>query len=1190
MARHATRQGVLVLTSDKMPAPTPITEKPKKIQEVAAEIRSLQPDDVEGMANPCYWEDLHQYFHPIDLWYKGASNLLEVVFRLLKENQICMWVESWLTWEQNRYRLSCWDTTKDIMSVFGPSDWDNIYAHGVTFPKDCVVFFCDQLKYWYHYYRNPDIMAVTSPSTMATIPPAEDTLPLDCQGAPVVLYPFARVASASIQATAPDFIPSIRRSSGFCDKPAASEVEIPIKSEHVQKANKIQHKASKSGPIPKSELSKLQVETGIAGPSRLPNKIPQQMPAYSKSSTTLTKVPLTGIVFPSKSQLGNASPQTQTRDRITSGRFPNQPASVPQAQGQQKKKGTDQKPQNGWSHSRNDPIHGPIRQHHKQVQDSSNTSAQEPAANSILQCPNLGKMGCQAVWEPFSARSKLKAVEDYLRRFGSIEGSRASWKPDSKTIAYVTFRKEEDAVKAVKVGNGAQIQDDTGFFRLQLEHPWVTKHWRYQPQQREAEIGLPPTMETAQLHERTPSVTSSQKAGYNGSGGSAGLRNARTSRHPFIAETDPFVGGNPTIFSSMLASSYHPHHPHHPPCLQHPQQLQCLAPSPYRVPAPGNTAQPVPFHPAHMHYTSPSHVVPTYPLPPPFGSGLPTVPPVVPQAPLPGLPRTHLWPQGLKIPNVHHQPRMPMVYTPWPEQPPHGPHPGGPHQHGHMPIHLGQRVGPSAGPRAVQMANQSSNQTGHSHIEHHQGKCSHAQTKQPAEVCLLQEEELPSSSTSNLSSSHRIPVRLPSSRSTSQEIRLEQERASAPQQGSNGEDQQAGIYQEGRGHHETYIKTGTVIRYKSTGRQVLPSQWFAQVPRIQDKASPRNSDLTDVIPPMMEPEEADKEQNLPGNGKGKKKPTKKKKKENYAHQAAKKESQLAPVVVADSKSTQASQDESKKVTKKKKKPVKRGPSAIEQAHEMFIAPVESAQAGNTPVESARTPETTIVIDKNESVSAAIMAKPYRADAGGSLHVFRQRYKPAIRDIFKPHQDVKDISGASIADNTGPGTTSSSISHETSSKRQDEPTEEQIRKKIHGSFSNLDVGFNPWPRAPSGEVWSPSKRAFLVASTSNMKRSMTPQLPQVIIEPAVDTVTEHGLPTPTKVAFKDTVTELGLRDEIDAHYRGTDSKKPSGSSFVSMAETQYTTVSSYHSARSTFSSGENTPHGTTPPASPSASVG
>lgn len=356
-------------------------------------------------------------------------------------------------------------------------------------------------------------------------------------------------------------------------------------------------------------------------------------------------------------------------------------------------------------------------------------------------------------------------------------------------------------------------------------------------------------------------------------------------------------------------------------------------------------------------------------------------------------------------------------------------------------------------------------------------------------------------------------------------------------------------------------KTGTVIRYKSTGRQVLPSQWFAQVPMIQNKASQRNSDLTNVIPPMLEPKEADKEQNLPGNEKGKKKPTKKKKEENDAHQAAKKESQLAPVVVAESKSTQASQDESKKMTKKKKKkPVKRGPSAIEQAHEMFIAPVESARAGNTPVESAGTPETTIVIDKNESVSAAIMAKPYRADAGGSLHVFRQRYKPAIRDIFKPHQDVKDISGASIANNTGQGTTSSSISHETSSKRQDEPTEEQIRQKIHGSFSNLDVGFNPWPRAPSGEVWSPSKRAFLVASTSNMKRSMTPQLPQVIIEPAVDTVTEHGLPTPTKVAFKDTVTKLGLRDEIDAHCRGTGSKKPSGSSFVSMAETQYTTVS------------------------------
>ncbi|KAJ4385037.1 hypothetical protein N0V85_008310 [Neurospora sp. IMI 360204] len=276
MARHATRQGVLVLTSDKMPAPTPITEKPKmglytylpseskcafslhagkpalkhmlpardtprnwssqKVQEVAAEIRSRQPDAVECMTIPCHWEDLHQYFHPIDLWYKGASNLLEVVFRLLKENEICMWVESWLTWHQNRYMLSCWDTTKDIMSVFGPCDWANIHAHGVTFPTDCVVFFSDQLEYWYHYYRNPDIVAVNSPGTVATIPP-EDTRKLDCLGAPVtsspplgnssltvVHPPFARAASASIQATAPDFIPSIRRSSSdLCDKSADSK-------------------------------------------------------------------------------------------------------------------------------------------------------------------------------------------------------------------------------------------------------------------------------------------------------------------------------------------------------------------------------------------------------------------------------------------------------------------------------------------------------------------------------------------------------------------------------------------------------------------------------------------------------------------------------------------------------------------------------------------------------------------------------------------------------------------------------------------------------------------------------------------------------------------------------------------------------------------------------------------------------
>lgn len=303
--------------------------------------------------------------------------------------------------------------------------------------------------------------------------------PLGNSSLTVAHPPFARAASASIQATAPDFIPSIRRSSSdLCDKSADSKVETPANSEHDQKANKVQHKPSKSGPIPESEVSKLQVETGIAGPSRLPSRVSQQMPAPSKSSATVTEVPHTGNVLPSKTQLGSANPHTQTRDqnassRITSGRLPNQPASVSQAQGQQKKKGTDQKPKNGWSHLRNDPIHGPIRQHHKQPQGSSNTSThqtsnrdnhhtspQEPAANSIPQCPNLGKSGYQAVWEPCECNicnkknrgvrarlgqgtmftpTKLKAVEDYLRQFGSIEGCSASSKyHHSKLIAYVT--------------------------------------------------------------------------------------------------------------------------------------------------------------------------------------------------------------------------------------------------------------------------------------------------------------------------------------------------------------------------------------------------------------------------------------------------------------------------------------------------------------------------------------------------------------------------------------------------------------------------------------------------------------------------------------------------------------------------------------------------------------------------------
>lgn len=424
--------------------------------------------------------------------------------------------------------------------------------------------------------------------------------------------------------------------------------------------------------------------------------------------------------------------------------------------------------------------------------------------------------------------------------------------------------------------------------------------------------------------------------------------------------------------------------------------------------------------------------------------------------------------------------------------------------------------------------------------------------------------------------------------------------------------------------------TGTVIRHKPAGRQALPSLWLAEAPFTHDKTSDTNPGPAVVFPPRVEPQEANNEQLL-GNGKTKKKSSKKKKKENVTTQgtssqttegelanlknttqATKEESQPAPEVVAESKPTQASQDEPKKAPKKKKKAVKREPSAGEQASEVTGAPDENVQAESThiskvpnksaPIASADIPETTTTIDKNESVPASTTAEPYRANAGGSLHVHRQRYKPAVRNIFAPPGGTESISEVPAADNIRDGSSPTSTARANSPVRQQDKEvtkKEQTRKKIHGSFGNLDVGFNPWPRASSGEVWSPSKRPPppVVSSNVVMKRSTTPQPqqppPRVIIEPApaVDSsdmvTTEHGLPTPTKVAFKDTIAETmpgsGLGEEIYA--RSSGSKRPSGSSFVSMAESQYTTASSYHSARSTLSSGEHSPPGDTPPASP-----
>lgn len=223
------RGGVLIVTSDKMRTPTPLTENPKvrlymylppgskcafsqharepalkhplpdrdtppiwspqKIREVAADIRSRHYDAVRGMTMPRYWEDLYQYFHPIDMWYNGAPNLQWVVFQLLEENEVCGWVEDWLNLEHNRYKLSLWDMNKDILSVFDSSDWSDVYDYGYTLLEDRFVFLRGELEYWFHFHRNSPIVATNPPSTAATYispnivafaPPA-DTLQPVCQ-------------------------------------------------------------------------------------------------------------------------------------------------------------------------------------------------------------------------------------------------------------------------------------------------------------------------------------------------------------------------------------------------------------------------------------------------------------------------------------------------------------------------------------------------------------------------------------------------------------------------------------------------------------------------------------------------------------------------------------------------------------------------------------------------------------------------------------------------------------------------------------------------------------------------------------------------------------------------------------------------------------------------------------------------
>lgn len=136
-----------------------------KIRAFVAALRNARALQVEALVRPSIWEDMYRYFDAVDLRLMGAWNLWKVLQFACDENdglpplpsldddlcqEIETWTYQWLANEQNRNRLASWDQRSDILSIFPPSDTQDI----VECELEALNIIRGALKHWYNYYHS----------------------------------------------------------------------------------------------------------------------------------------------------------------------------------------------------------------------------------------------------------------------------------------------------------------------------------------------------------------------------------------------------------------------------------------------------------------------------------------------------------------------------------------------------------------------------------------------------------------------------------------------------------------------------------------------------------------------------------------------------------------------------------------------------------------------------------------------------------------------------------------------------------------------------------------------------------------------------------------------------------------------------------------------------------------------------
>jgi hypothetical protein len=180
------------------------TWSPLEIQLEANKIRTKHPHLARLVQWPSSWHYLYKYFDSVDLWTKGAWNLLALLEHLAEENEkadkeagyvyedsakstnfdvVDDWVWKWCSWEENRDLLSTWDRRTDILNLLNAAHWTSIgpispedkdklrncllYWHAMYFSHDPRSLPADYLDNLPQLDRNGDDITGTTPTTAA---------------------------------------------------------------------------------------------------------------------------------------------------------------------------------------------------------------------------------------------------------------------------------------------------------------------------------------------------------------------------------------------------------------------------------------------------------------------------------------------------------------------------------------------------------------------------------------------------------------------------------------------------------------------------------------------------------------------------------------------------------------------------------------------------------------------------------------------------------------------------------------------------------------------------------------------------------------------------------------------------------------------------------------------------------------